>query len=227
MRRAGAERSAHPEKFLGKSIPGSNLVPFEPGDYRFGRLVPRPSPNANAVFYCLLDGSYSTQGEPLITAQNAFFVLDKALKLVHENVVLVMVSHTTEPILHETEQSFFALEASGGTAFASTFVWMRDDARKRFPLSKYCRYWAHFTDGDNMTGDKEPTEAVLKELMLDEFNHGFYLEYNTNTTTTKQSVGIETINALPEAAKQHISISKVAGRKVLSPALKKLLGIAN
>jgi len=227
MVRAGAERWAHPEKFPPNIIPPSNLVPFEPEDYRFGRLVPRPSPDANAVMFCLLDGSYSTKGEPLITAQNAFFVLVKALRLVHPNVVTVMISHTTEPIPHDTEQSFFALDASGGTAFASTFVFMRDDMRKRFPLSKWCRYWAHITDGENMTSDKEPTAKILEELMLKECNHGFYLEFKTTASvaSTKPTDGLATIQGLSEAARQHISTSEVVGRKDLSRSLKKLLGI--
>ena len=76
------------------------MVPLSDSDIRYGKLVPKPAPDANAVIYYLLDASGSTVNEPLITAQNAFFVIHKALRLMHRNLKVVMVSHTTEPRLH-------------------------------------------------------------------------------------------------------------------------------
>ncbi len=226
LRRAGAEKWAHPDKYPGRIIPGSDRVPFEPErDFRFGRLIPEPDPDAIAVMYCLLDGSYSTKGEPLQIAQNAFFVLVKALRLLYKKVVTVMVSHTETPLHHETEEAFFALDATGGTQFSPTFLWMDNDARKRFPKGKCNRYWAHFTDGDNSSSDKEPQKKALSDLMLREFNHGFYLEFKSTTATTKWSDGGESILELPEEIRQHISMAKVTSRKDLRAALRKLLGI--
>lgn len=131
-------------------------------------------PNAKAVMFCQMDVSFSMTQERKNTAKVFFWLLNKFLKEVYEEVDVIFIAHTD--VANEVdEQTFFYGRDSGGTMVSSCLLKTQEIIKERYDLSEWNVYSAQASDGDNSTDDNDTVVEVMSNLLPDIQGH-YYVE---------------------------------------------------
>ena len=96
----------------------------------------------------------------------------------YPHVETVFLAHHTEA-MQVTEEQFFHRVESGGTRCSSVYELALQLIETRYPAQRYNLYAYHFTDGDNLTSDNEPTVELARRL-IESCNRVGYGEINPN-----------------------------------------------
>lgn len=169
-------------------------IPFvDTFDLRYSNRIQQPTPNSQAVMFCLMDVSGSMDEVRKEIAKRFFILLYLFLTRTYENIQVVFIRHHT--VAKEVEEDdFFYSRETGGTVVSSALELMYDIIRERYPSSEWNIYCAQASDGDNWDGDSPHCRKLLAEKILPLLQYFAYVEI---TPHEHQSLWreYETVNA--------------------------------
>ncbi|CAM5181590.1 hypothetical protein CDEF62S_05291 [Castellaniella defragrans] len=141
-----------------------NAAPFSDEDLRFRMLARRQRPATDAVVALVLDVSGSMDEERRKLAKSFFFWVVQGLRRQYGRALeIVFIAHTDEA-WEFTEEQFFQVTASGGTAASSAFRLALDIFAQRYPTRRYNHYLFYASDGENFADNHELAAGLLREL---------------------------------------------------------------
>ncbi|MDT8716716.1 sporulation protein YhbH [Clostridium sp. 19966] len=180
-------------------------VPFKEDDLRYYRIKKTFKKECNAAILCIMDISGSMDATKKYLARSFFFILSQFIKRKYNNVEVAFVSHTTTA-KEVNEMEFFHKVESGGTYISSGLNKALEIIEKRFNPSYWNVYAFYVSDGDNWTGDDEPTIEAAKQL-CEKCNMFGYAEimggyYFSNSIKSKLEKEVKAKNFVPVEIKQ-------------------------
>jgi uncharacterized sporulation protein YeaH/YhbH (DUF444 family) len=220
-----------------EGIPDVFDVPFNNSDLRYHFMEERKEPEASAVAFMVKDRSGSTDGEPLRIMKAYFLINVIFLKMRYEDVKLVFISHDGQAYLWKSEQEFFNIGASGGTAVLPALKLVFDIAETGakneatgnfagpFPLSTWNRYMFYGTDGDLFDDEKEVRLWWTKIVREAQFNYTGYLEVGTSWSGWSKdwrSGGLMLLG-LPPDVKEFVGMAKANNMQEVGDAFVQIL----
>ena len=138
---------------------------IDPVDVRYRQREPEPSPNTQAVMFCLMDVSGSMGEREKDLAKRFFILLHLFLKRRYERIDVVFVRHTHEA-REVDEETFFYSPQTGGTVVSTALDKMLEIVKERYPTQNWNIYAAQASDGENFSGDdKNCVHMLSKEIM--------------------------------------------------------------
>jgi len=139
-------------------------TPFSDEDLRFRQLARRQRPATDAVVALVLDVSGSMDEERRKLAKSFFFWAIQGLRRQYGNALeILFIAHTSEA-WEFTEEQFFQVAATGGTAASSAFKLVLDIFAQRYPAGRYNHYLFYASDGENFADDQALAENLLCKL---------------------------------------------------------------
>ena len=148
---------------------------IDPVDLRFNRFEPTPTPNAQAVMFCLMDVSGSMSESMKDLAKRFFLLLHVFLSRKYEQVDIVFIRHTSQA-KEVDEETFFRSTETGGTVVSTALAEMQRIVAERYPLEDWNVYAAQASDGDNYSGDSETCTRLLRDELLPLCQYFAYVE---------------------------------------------------
>ena len=143
-------------------------------DLRFRQLVKRSTPATNAAVIFALDVSGSMDEAQRRLAKQFFFFALQGIRRQYSKVETLFLAHAGEAWEFE-ESQFFQASSSGGTVTSSVAKLALEVTQKRFDPSRYNTYFFYASDGENAAEDREPSRALLAEL-IKLVNYAGYVE---------------------------------------------------
>lgn len=207
----------------GEYNPDDPVVIPEREDFRYKAFKPEPKPEFNACIIYVMDVSYSMNfGQKEIARKIAFWI-DLWLQKQYDGVERVFIIHDNKAE-EVTEEEFFSINATGGTAISSAYKEVLKVA-ERFPSAQWNRYLFQFSDGDNYD-EKDDSECtkLLREQILPFFNQVAYGQIpmqNSRTFPSAQTNGFyETLEKAFKSAENFIQ-TPIADDTMILDTIKK------
>lgn len=157
---------------------GSASPTLRPEDLRFKTWNDKELPQSKAAVFAMMDTSGSMGTFQKWMARAFFHWMVRFLKTQYPHVETVFLAHHTEA-MQVTEEQFFHRVESGGTRCSSVYELALQLIETRYSAQRYNLYAYHFTDGDNLTSDNEPT-VELTQRLIERCNRVGYGEINPN-----------------------------------------------
>jgi hypothetical protein len=148
---------------------------IDPVDVRFRQREPEPSPNTQAVMFCLMDVSGSMGEREKDLAKRFFILLHLFLKRRYERIDVVFVRHTHEA-REVDEETFFYSPQTGGTVVSTALDKMLEIIKERYPTQNWNIYAAQASDGENFSGDDKNCVRMLAEEIMPLSQYYAYVE---------------------------------------------------
>lgn len=120
--------------------------------------------HSNAAVYLLMDRSGSMDDDKKYIAKSFFFWLAHFCKTKYNNVELIFIAHDTRAQI-VSEDNFFKISNSGGTACSSAFSLALEHISANHPPDVWNNFVFLFSDGDNMPEDNEKCIKIVDELL--------------------------------------------------------------
>lgn len=136
----------------------------DPIDLRYRRWDTRPTPNSQAVMFCLMDVSGSMGDREKEIAKRFYLLLYLFLQRKYEKVQIVFVKHT-EYAKEVSEDEFFHSQESGGTVVSSGLKLVNSIIKERYPLDAWNIYMVQASDGDNYSNDNDTVMELLTDII--------------------------------------------------------------
>ncbi len=133
-------------------------------DFRYKTWETEREYHSNAAVYLMIDRSGSMDPERTYIAKSFYFWMVQFLKRRYSNIELVFVAHDTRAF-QVTEDEFFKILPSGGTACSSAFKLAYEGIQANHPPSSWNNYVFEFSDGDNQMRDNEECVDYVNKLM--------------------------------------------------------------
>jgi len=149
-------------------------LPFTDEDLRFRQLVRRRQPVTNAAVIFAIDVSGSMGEAERRLAKMFFFFALQGIRRQYPKVETAFVGHTVDA-WEFSEEEFFQVSGTGGTASSSAFNLAFELFEGRFGPAHYNRYLFYCSDGENSSQDREAATAALEKLVPD-LNYLGYVE---------------------------------------------------
>jgi uncharacterized sporulation protein YeaH/YhbH (DUF444 family) len=143
-------------------------------DLRFRQLVKRSTPATNAAVIFALDVSGSMDEAQRRLAKQFFFFALQGIRRQYSKVETLFLAHAGEAWEFD-ESQFFQASSSGGTVTSSVAKLALEVTQKRFDPSRYNTYFFYASDGENAAEDREPSRALLAQL-IKLVNYAGYVE---------------------------------------------------
>jgi uncharacterized protein len=152
------------------------VVPYiDPIDLRYNNFTQRPSPNTQAVMFCLMDVSGSMAQYEKDLAKRFFMLLHLFLERRYGKIDIVFIRHTHEA-KEVDEETFFYSRETGGTIVSTALVEMREILKERYPPDEWNIYAAQASDGDNWSGDSAKCVDILRNELMPACQYYAYVE---------------------------------------------------
>lgn len=152
------------------------VIPYiDPMDLRYNRYEKIPTPNTQAVMFCLMDVSGSMAQYEKDLAKRFFMLLHHFLVRRYGKIDVVFVRHTHEA-KEVDEQTFFYSTETGGTIVSTALVEMRKIVEERYPTAEWNIYAAQASDGDDWTGDAAKCVEILENDLMPVSQYYAYVE---------------------------------------------------
>jgi len=152
------------------------VVPYiDPNDLRYNNFISRPSPNTQAVMFCLMDVSGSMAQHEKDLAKRFFMLLHLFLERRYGKIEVVFIRHTHEA-KEVDEETFFYSRETGGTIVSTALIEMRDILKDRYPPDEWNIYAAQASDGDNWSGDSAKCVDILRNELMPACQYYAYVE---------------------------------------------------
>ena len=148
---------------------------IDPNDLRYNYFTARPSPNTQAVMFCLMDVSGSMAQYEKDLAKRFFMLLHLFLERRYGKIDIVFVRHTHEA-KEVDEETFFYSRETGGTIVSTALVEMRKILKERYPPDEWNIYAAQASDGDNWSGDSAKCVEILEQDLMPACQYYAYVE---------------------------------------------------
>jgi uncharacterized sporulation protein YeaH/YhbH (DUF444 family) len=151
-------------------------IPYiDPVDVRYNRFEAEPTPNTNAVMFCLMDVSGSMGEREKDLAKRFFILLHLFLQRRYERIDLIFIRHTHEAEEVDEETFFYARE-TGGTVVSTALNKMLEVVHDRYNTAEWNIYCAQASDGDDFSGDAERCQKILTEELMPLCQYYAYVE---------------------------------------------------
>jgi len=158
---------------------------FTDDDLRYRQLVMRKRPSTEAVVFFAMDVSSSmTQSDRQLSKTFFFWVL-QGLRRQYTRIETVFIAHTVEA-WEFTEDEFFQVSGSGGTAASTAFNKASEIIDARYDPSRFNMYMFYASDGANFAHDRENSQAALAKLNPI-FNYMGYVEVGSVANASSHS----------------------------------------
>ena len=129
------------------------LIPYiDPSDVRYNYFEMRPSPNTQAVMFCLMDVSGSMAQYEKDLAKRFLMLLHLFLERRYGKIDIVFIRHTHEA-KEVDEEAFFYSRKTGGTIVSTALIEMQKVLKDRYPTDEWNIYAAQASEGDDWSGD--------------------------------------------------------------------------
>ncbi len=152
------------------------LIPYiDPSDVRYNYYEMRPSPNTQAVMFCLMDVSGSMAQYEKDLAKRFFMLLHLFLERRYGKIDIVFIRHTHEA-KEVDEETFFYGRETGGTIVSTALIEMQKVLKERYPTDEWNIYAAQASDGDDWSGDAEKCVALLENELMPLCQYYSYVE---------------------------------------------------
>ena len=158
---------------LKKKIAGVTYV--DPIDLRYNVFNKKPSPQTQAVMFCVMDVSGSMDEVKKDIAKRFFMLLYLFLQKKYEKVHVEFVRHHTQAERVD-EETFFYDPVTGGTKVSSALDMVYDIIQSEFSTDNYNIYVCQVTDGDNYDTDNQTCAQILTDKLLPLVQYMAYVE---------------------------------------------------
>ena len=148
---------------------------IDPIDLRYNYNESRPSPNTQAVMFCLMDVSGSMAQYEKDLAKRFFMLLHLFLERRYGRIDIVFIRHTHEA-KEVDEETFFYSRETGGTVVSTALIEMRRIIAERYPSEEWNIYAAQASDGDDWSGDAEKCVDILENDLMPLCQYYAYVE---------------------------------------------------
>jgi uncharacterized sporulation protein YeaH/YhbH (DUF444 family) len=148
---------------------------IDPSDLRYNNYERRPTPNTQAVMFCLMDVSGSMAQYEKDLAKRFFMLLHLFLERRYGKIDVVFIRHTHEA-KEVDEETFFYSRETGGSIVSTALIEMQKIMAERYPPDEWNIYAAQASDGDDWSGDAEKCVKILKEDLLPFCQYYAYVE---------------------------------------------------
>ncbi len=175
----------------------AEIANISPDDLRFKTWNEVLIPHTKAVVLAMMDTSGSMGYFEKYVARTFFFWLVRFLRLKYEDVEILFIAHHTEAKV-VNEEEFFTKGESGGTICSSAYLKALELIKENYSPLKYNIYAFHFSDGDNLTTDKEKSIKAVNDLLqyVNLFGYGEINQYFRHSTLIEQFKEINKPNFL-------------------------------
>jgi uncharacterized sporulation protein YeaH/YhbH (DUF444 family) len=152
------------------------LIPYiDPSDVRYNYFEMRPSPNTQAVMFCLMDVSGSMAQYEKDLAKRFFMLLHLFLERRYGKIDIVFIRHTHEA-KEVDEETFFYGRETGGTIVSTALIEMQKVLKDRYPTDEWNIYAAQASDGDDWSGAAEKCVSILENELMPLCQYYSYVE---------------------------------------------------
>jgi uncharacterized sporulation protein YeaH/YhbH (DUF444 family) len=152
------------------------LIPYiDPSDVRYNFYEMRPTPNTQAVMFCLMDVSGSMAQYEKDLAKRFFMLLHLFLERRYGKIDIVFIRHTHEA-KEVDEETFFYSRETGGTIVSTALIEMQKVLKDRYPPDEWNIYAAQASDGDDWSGDAEKCVNILENELMPLCQYYAYVE---------------------------------------------------
>ena len=202
-------------------------IPYiDPLDVRFKYYEKKPSPNANAVMFCLMDVSASMGEREKDLAKRFFVLLHLFLRRRYEKLELVFIRHT-QNAEEVDEETFFYSKRTGGTVVSSALVKMHKIIQERYPPSEWNIYGAQASDGENFRFDSSRCHAFMNTELMSLCQYFAYieiLEEEEAAILTSEDNGMELWRSYRQVASDwpNFAMKRISGPGDIYPVFREL-----
>lgn len=137
---------------------------FKKSDLKYRDWEPEKEYHSNAVVYLLLDRSGSMDKERTHVAKSFYFWMVQFLKRKYKNVELVFIAHDVTAFT-VSEEDFFKISGSGGTACSSAFKLAYEHLNENYSPTTHNIYIMEMSDGDNLENDNIICLEYINKLL--------------------------------------------------------------
>ena len=187
-------------------------------DLRFRQLVKRDTPATNAAVIFALDVSGSMDEAQRRLAKQFFFFALQGVRRQYTKVETLFLAHAGEAWEFE-ESQFFQASSSGGTVTSCVAKLALEKVQQRFDPSRYNTYFFYASDGENAAEDREPSRALLAELVR-LVNYAGYVETGGVATFRPRETQLAETFAELKAQGAPVGISHLASQEDIWRAIR-------
>lgn len=193
---------------------GPERVRFRNRDRRYHKPHIDEHPDTRAVVFLVLDTSGSmNSNDRQYMARIGGLVVVTRLRQLYEEVHLHFITHDAEA--HErTESEWFQKATSGGTRISAGYTKVREIWESEYS-GEWNAFCITFSDGDNLSNDNDTLREEV-EILLEDFTMIGFLQIGSGSRDIENAIGELT------KAHGHVTLRKVANKRVLGPALVEL-----
>jgi hypothetical protein len=187
-------------------------------DLRFRQLVKRDTPATNAAVIFALDVSGSMDEAQRRLAKQFFFFALQGIRRQYTKVETLFLAHAGEAWEFE-ESQFFQASSSGGTVTSCVAKLALEKVQQRFDPSRYNTYFFYASDGENAAEDREPSRALLAELVR-LVNYAGYVETGGVATFRPRETQLAETFAELKAQGAPVGVSHLASQEDIWRAIR-------
>jgi uncharacterized sporulation protein YeaH/YhbH (DUF444 family) len=187
-------------------------------DLRFRQLVKRDTPATNAAVIFALDVSGSMDEAQRRLAKQFFFFALQGIRRQYSKVETLFLAHAGEAWEFE-ESQFFQASSSGGTVTSCVAKLALEKVQERFDPSRYNTYFFYASDGENAAEDREPSRALLAEL-IKLVNYAGYVETGGVATFRPRETQLAETFAELKAQGAPVGVSHLASQEDIWRAIR-------
>jgi uncharacterized sporulation protein YeaH/YhbH (DUF444 family) len=187
-------------------------------DLRFRQLVKRDTPATNAAVIFALDVSGSMDEAQRRLAKQFFFFALQGIRRQYSKVETLFLAHAGEAWEFE-ESQFFQASSSGGTVTSCVAKLALEKVQERFDPSRYNTYFFYASDGENAAEDREPSRALLAEL-IKLVNYAGYVETGGVATFRPRETQLAETFAELKAQGAPVGVSQLASQEDIWRAIR-------
>jgi hypothetical protein len=187
-------------------------------DLRFRQLVKRDTPATNAAVIFALDVSGSMDEAQRRLAKQFFFFALQGIRRQYTKVETLFLAHAGEAWEFE-ESQFFQASSSGGTVTSCVAKLALEKVQQRFDPSRYNTYFFYASDGENAAEDREPSRALLAEL-VELVNYAGYVETGGVATFRPRETQLAETFAELKAQGAPVGVSHLASQEDIWRAIR-------
>ena len=176
LENAQENKKAELQELLELLIAKQKRVPYiDETDLKYNLWQKKPSPQNQAVMFCLMDVSGSMGNNEKEIAKRFFLLLYLFLERRYEKIDLRFIRHTTEAD-DVDEHTFFYDRKSGGTKISSGLTLIKDIIDAEYHISDWNIYIAQVTDGDNDTADNVIVDRIIRDYLQERVQYFAYVQ---------------------------------------------------
>jgi uncharacterized protein len=187
-------------------------------DLRFRQLVKRDTPATNAAVIFALDVSGSMDEAQRRLAKQFFFFALQGIRRQYTKVETLFLAHAGEAWEFD-ESQFFQASSSGGTVTSCVAKLALEKVQERFDPGRYNTYFFYASDGENAAEDREPSRALLAELVK-RVNYAGYVETGGVATFRPRETQLAETFAELKAQGAPVGVSQLASQEDIWRAIR-------